>query len=308
MLESFKVTSSQCIVFFCFILMGYFLKKKGKFSDTFSKGLSNLLVNVFLICFIFGKMATNFKLDILSEKLNLCVISSLCLLIYLTLALLFSKIFAKEKNTRDVYLYSFTIPNSGYFGNPLILAIFGELVLFDYIIFSIPFMIVTYTFGIYILNPARKFSFKTLCNPVILSLVAGMIVGACNIKIPAVLQTVLDTGANCLAPVGMILTGVVFASNDLKSMLSNIKAYIACFIKLVIIPAITVFLMVYLKVPENIAILVIVNTAIPTGLNSIIFTEAYGGDSRTGAQLTFISTLCALTFLPVILAIYHSLV
>ena len=307
MFESFRVTFSQTLVLFTFIAIGYGFKKSGKVSKDFNKGLSNLLVYTFLPFLTFGSMADNFKLEVLADKAKLILISTGILCGFIILAFVFSRVFAKNKMTRDIYLYSFTFPNSGYIGNPLVLAIFGELMLFDFVVFCIPFFIVTYTFGVYILNPNRSFSFKNLINPILVSLLLGMLVGVLNIKLPTVAETIIDTGANCMAPAAMILTGIVFASNDLKRMVSNLRVYIACTIKMVLIPMIAVLIIVAAKVPENVAILVITMLSLPTGLNSIVFPEAYGGDSQTGAQLCFTSTLTCLIFIPVIFALYHFL-
>ena len=307
MIESFKVTFSQTLVLFAFIAIGYGLKKAGKLSKDFNKGLSNLLVYIFMPFLTFGSMADNFKLDVLADKTGLILVSSVMLCLFLAIAFVFSRVLTKNKNTRDLYIYSFTFPNSGYIGNPLVLAIFGELMLFDFMIFCIPFMLLTYTFGVYILNPNRKFNLKNLLNPIIISLFLGMIVGALNIKIPAVAETIIDTGANSLAPAAMLLTGMVFADNDLKKMLLNIKVYIACGIKMVIIPLIAVLIIVAAKVPENIAVLMVIMLTLPTGLNSIVLPEAYGGDSYTGAQLCFVSIFTCLIFVPVILAFYYYL-
>ncbi len=179
--------------------------------------------------------------------------------------------------------------------------------LFEYMIFCIPFLVLTYTFGVYTLNPNKEFSFKTIMNPIMLSLVLGMAVGALNIPIPAVAQTIIDTGADCLAPASMILTGVVFASNNLKKMVSNPKAYLACAIKMLIIPTIIALILARTAVPENIATLLIITMTLPTGLNSIVFPEAYGGDSQTGAQLCFVATLTAAISIPFVLALYQEL-
>ena len=58
---------------------------------------------------------------------------------------------------------------------------------------------------------------------------------------------------------------------------------------------------------KNIAVLMIIMLTLPTGLNSIVLPEAYGGDSYTGAQLCFVSVFTCLIFIPVILSFYQFL-
>ncbi|MBO4941260.1 MAG: hypothetical protein J6D15_03565 [Clostridia bacterium] len=76
---------------------------------------------------------------------------------------------------------------------------------------------------------------------------------------------------------------------------------------MVIIPIIAVFIISAVKVPQNIAIIMIISLTLPTGLNSIVFPEAYGGDSHTGAQLCFVSTFTCPIFLSLILTFYQYL-
>ncbi len=307
MFEIFKIIFSQILILFAFIAIGYTLKKFGKLPDDFNKGISNLLVYILLPFLIFESMSKNFNMDILGEKKNIILVSILMMTAFFLIAFIFSRILTNNRNTRDVYMYSFSFPNSGYFGNPLVLAIFGELMLFDYIIFTIPFLILTYTFGVYTLDINKTFNLKKIINPVVLALGLGMICGEFNIKLPQQVATVISMGSNSMAPMAMILTGVVFASKDLKNMLSNPKVYLACIIKMIIIPLIVVIIMPKFAIPENISVLIITTLTLPTGLNSVVFPEANGGDSQAGAQLCLVSTAMCLIAFPLVFSFYQFL-
>jgi len=307
MFESFKIIFSQILILFAFIAIGYGLKKGGKLPDKFNKGISNLLVYVLVPCLILDSTSKNFNLAVIEEKKNIILISILLMVVFFLIAFVFSRALSKERDARDIYMYSFSFPNYGYFGNPLVLAIFGELMLFEYIIFTIPFMILTYTFGIYTLDPNKTLNLKKLINPVVLSLIAGMILGGLNINLPAEIKTVISTGSDCMAPMAMILTGVVFASNDLKIMLSNPKIYFACIIKMIVMPLIAVIIMSRFEIPENVAALIIPTITLPPGLNGIIFPESSGRDSSVGAQLCLVSTLMFLVAFPLVYSIYQYL-
>ena len=304
MFETFKILFSQSLLLFCFIAIGYTFRRTDKLPAGFNKGLSNLLVWVFLPFLIFNSMAKNFRLEVMGEKLELIWLSLGLMAAFFVLAAIFSRVFARERSTRDVYRYSFLFPNSGYIGNPLVLLSFGELMLFDFMILCIPFMILTYTYGVYILNPNRKFNLRSIFNPAMVALLLGMAAGLLELRIPTAVQTILDTGADCMAPAAMILTGVVFASNNLKTIVSNAKVYLAVGIKIVLIPLVVVWAIAAAKVPYTSAVLLITMVTLPTGLNSIVYPEAYGGDSRTGAQLCFVSTLTSLVFMPLIFAFH----
>jgi len=308
MLQSFSVTFSQVFVLFVFIAIGYMLKKSDILPKDFSKGLSALLVNIFLPFMTFNSMSSSFKLNVLAEKADLILVSTCMLVLFVAVAFVFSRIMSKSSQTRDVYMYSFTFPNSGYFGNPVVLAIYGELMLFDYMIFCIPFFVLTYTFGVYILNPNRSFSLKNLLNPTMVALLLGMVTGAANVKLPSFVVDIISSGANCMAPSAMILTGVVFASRNLKNVVNNSKVYIACGVKMILAPLLVTFILANVNVHCDIAVIIIIMLTLPSGLNSIVFPEANGGDSLTGAQLCFVSTIICLFTMPAMLALYQGLI
>ena len=51
----------------------------------------------------------------------------------------------------------------------------------------------------------------------------------------------------------------------------------------------------------------VVAVALPTGLNSVVFPAAMGGDSTTGAKLGLVSNIFGLITLPVVVMIITSL-
>ncbi len=313
MLQLFKITLDQTLTLFMFILLGYWLKKSGKVTKDLSKSLSVMLVNVFTPLLSVKTFANNFTRDILLDKAILIGISIIFLLVCIVVGYVFSFIFAREngkikKDTFDVYLYTMTITNLGYFGYPIIEAIFGEQMLFNFMVFTLPFSIFINSVGIYLLNPNKVLSFKSVLNMPMIGMFIGMILGLLNVKIPAFLLNVMTSGGNCMAPVGMILTGIIFASNDLKSMVANGKIYLIYFIKLLIIPILFIPVLRYLNLSPEASISMMTLLILPAGLNSIVFPEAFGGDSKTGAQLCFVSMIGCIITIPIVYTLFQTYV
>lgn len=313
MLELFNITINQTVTLFIFIALGFWLKKSGKVTANFSKGLSVALVNVISPMLTIRTFANNFKAETITHNLVLLGLAVVTLIVCFIIGFVLSHIFARTKgvlnrNKFDVYLYSMTISNLGYFGYPLIESIFGEQMLANFMVFCIPFNMFIYTFGIYILNPNKVFSLKKLLNIPMLSLFVGMFLGLIDIKFPTLIADVLKSGGDCQAPIAMLLTGVVFASNNLKSMVAGGKVYLAVIIKLIILPLLLIPVLMLLRLPREISISIMTLFCLPAGLNSIVFPEAFGGDSRTGAQLCFITTtLCVIT-IPLIYSLFQTFV
>ena len=184
-METFTITLSQTIVLFSFVIIGYWLSKSGKVADNFSKGLSNIIVYIFLPFLTFKIFANNFTSDTLAKKADILLFSCILLVVLFVIAYILSRTFSKIQSERDIYMYSLLFPNAGYFGYPLILGLYGESALFDFAIFGIPFFVLTYTYGLFILNPKRNFSLKYMVNPTLIFMALGMIIGVFGIKLPA---------------------------------------------------------------------------------------------------------------------------
>lgn len=297
------ISLEQVGIMMFFMAIGYLFRKKNIFDEKASITLSRLVVNVFLPAMTFLTFVNNFKTEIIREKSQLLLMSLCVLTVTGALAVLLSKIFSKNKATQAVYIYSFTIPNLGYMGYPLVKAVFGESALLDTMIYCIPYNIYIYTVGTYILTNSgdgRKISLKALFNPTLVALALGMAAGLMNIKLPSFVEQVLRASENCMSPCAMLLTGAVFARIDLKSMLLDVKSYTASAIRLIIIPLIFLVILKMLKLPDNWILASVAILAMPLGLNSVVFPEAYGGDSETGAKVCFMASVLGIITIPIV--------
>ena len=60
---------------------------------------------------------------------------------------LLAYIFAKNGYARKIYNYSFAVANFSFMGNAVVLGVFGEEVLFDYMMFTLPLTLYVYSYG-----------------------------------------------------------------------------------------------------------------------------------------------------------------
>ena len=150
------------------------------------------------------------------------------------------------------------------------------------------------------LNPNKEFSLKKILNPPMIGMFIGIVFGLCSIPVPEVLLSAVTSASNCMAPCAMLLTGFVLAKQPVKEMFTQGKSYLISAIKLIAFPVIGFFLMRFLGAPQQAVILCTIALALPFGLNSVVFPEAFGGDSTPGARLCFIGNLMALVTIPLV--------
>lgn len=308
MSEIFNITLNQVLVMFIFVAIGYIMRRKKIGGNEVSNVLSTILVYISTPALVFSNFAANFKIDSMVSNLKFFVAAIIVLIVTFFIAKFFAKVFSKNQLQKDVYMYSFLIPNIAYMGYPLVGSIFGEEILFNMMIYTLPYQFVIFTYGIYILNPKREFTFKKIFNPTIIAVVLGVIAGAFSIKLPKALDTAVTLAKNCISPIAMIMTGFVLASVSIKPLLTDIKLYLAALVRAFLIPGIILGVMLLFKVEPVIIVVTVGTLCQPMGLNSIIFPEAYSGDSLTGAKATFVSNIISIITIPIVFSIIGTLI
>ena len=249
--QIFLNTFSQTLLLFIFMLTGFLLKRGKLLPDNSAQVLSKLEMLVILPALNYKVFAANFNRAVLREMGGTMLWGLVLLSIVFALALLLSRFFAKDRNTRDIYTYSFTIPNYGYVGYALMAALYGETMLFRMMIFVLPISVFTYTIGMYLLLPYKTITWKRLLNPSFLGILLGLLVGLFEIPMPAVITQAAASASACMAPLAMILTGFVIGSQQIKTLLTDTKVYIACAFRLLILPGLALILFRMIPVPRE---------------------------------------------------------
>lgn len=308
MLTVFQSALGQMIILFLFMTLGYLLRKKGFLGPDTGKSLSKLELWVFCPCLNILTYARNCTVEVFVEDLPLILLSVVLLLVVaIPVSRLISAKLGRDEAERAVYRYSLCFSNSGYIGYPIVKAVFGEEVLMDTMIFCIPISIAIYTYGLYVLIPRENFTWKKLFNPSTLTPFIGMLIGFSGIALPNVLINAMEMGSDCMAPIAMLLTGFVLANQPLKTMVLNWRAYVASVIRLIAIPLFVAVTMFALNIRGELLLISATILAMPMGLNSVVFPEAFGGDATSGSQSNFISNLMGIITIPFMLALFQML-
>lgn len=294
---------SQVLILLTFVAIGFILGKTNIVKSEHSKILSSLLVYVFLPSNIFKSFSTNFTVGYITSGYKLLLVSAAIILILLIFAHFAAKLFSKDKYERCIFEYSLIVPNYGYVGYALAEALLGETGLINIMTFALPVSLYIYTIGFSMLTK-RGLSLKKLCNPIIIATVLGIIFGLCGITVPNVFLSVISKASSCMAPVSMLLTGIVISGFLLKNIINNIKIYILTIARLIIIPLL-IGLVLSLFCKTSIIQTAVLFYALPCGLNTVVFPRLVDENCKTGAGLAIVSTILACITLPIILSVFN---
>lgn len=318
-MEMFYLTLSQMITMFILIIAGYALRKYHILPEESHLTLSRLETYILVPALNIINWTKNCNPQTLKENAPLILYGLGIIIVAVALAYFLAAIFVRnaktpsEKYQRNIYKYAMTFGNYGFMGNFIILGIWGDEMFFKYSMLTLCISFVCSSWGLIVLIPkesGKRMSplnmIRAILTPPIIALLIGMVLGLLNLGsyVPSFAITALENAASCMGPVAMILSGFVIGGFNLKSLLVNKKVYIGTIFRLVLIPAAFVMVLKLLGASDTVLILTLIALATPFGMNTIVYPAAYGGDFRTGASMTVISTTISVITIPLMYLIF----
>ena len=305
-MDVFTPMLNQMAVLFLFMLAGFALCRFKLAPENTGLALSKLETYIFIPALNINSFMTHFTVENIAARWQslLCSVVLLCLAI--GIGYLLARRFAQDGYTRRIYLYSFVIANLGFMGNAIIQGVFGDDMLFDYLIFTLPMQMFVYTVGLSWLTPGGtgRITLKTLCSPMFLSLFLGAVLGLTSFPVPTFLSTTLSSAAACMSPAAMLLTGFIIGTFDFHSLLTNRRIYFAAFFRLIVIPFLLAGTMKLLNFSGSILVCALCAYCMPMGLNTVIIPSSYGADTKLGAGIALISHMLSIITIPLMFLLF----
>ncbi len=318
-MEVFMLVLNQMLMMTLLILVGFFLRKKDIFPDKTDVAISKLETYIFLPALNIYTQINNCTVENFVNNSNLILYGLGLIIVAVAIAYPLSRVFIRNasKNAelqyrRNIYKYALTFGNYGFMGNFIVLGVWGDEVFFKYTMFTFFLAIVCSVWGLYILIPKNnKASLfqnlkKGLLAPPIISLFVGIVLGLFDLKtyVPEFVLNALESTSKCMGPAAMILAGVVIGGYDIKKLFADKKVYIVSFLRLIVLPAILVLALKLIGTSDEIIGLALIAFATPLGMNTIVYPAAYGGETKTGASMTIISSILAVVTIPLMYYIF----
>ena len=226
------------------------------------------------------------------------------MLVSYPLARLFPKHNAYEQG---IYRYALTFPNTAAVGTPLIISLFGTAGLFQYGLFTLFGIILTYSWGIAQLQPShgkipQRINLLKGLNANFIAMVTGMILGLLGAPkwMPTfVVDTVCDL-SQCYIPIALLLIGFSIADYPIIQVFHNWKVYLYSLYRLLIVPVAFLAILFVIKAPLMVATMTALSFAGPCGMNVVVYPAAYKEDCSSGASMVLVSSLGSILTVPIV--------
>lgn len=305
--EQFLHVFTQMAMLFLIIAAGYAAKKAGWMTKDTDKSLSKLVLSVPLPAMI---LAATLDAEAPTPLLQLGVGTFFILVCYVIMAIAaFTLAFVLRihQGNRGVFRFMMLFGNVGFIGYPVCNALFGAESLIYVSIFQIPFNVLCFTIGIWFLaqdNDAGvkvKLSIKNLLSPCLISCFATIILTMLGVHSVPVLGGAMNTLGSMTTPASLLIIGSSLANLPLRELSGGPKLWALSFSRLIIVPALIWFVMHFFVSDPILLGTMVVLCGMPVATNGTMLCYEYGGNAKTMAQGTFVTTVFSLVTIPILM-------
>jgi malate permease and related proteins len=297
----------QTFVLFILMAVGFGAGKSRILDEAGAKGISRLLVNFVLPALIIGSMQRPFTTALRDTAFTILGISFLAYALAFPLAWLFVKAIGAKGAERGAHAFGAIFSNCAFMGYPVIEAILGKDAIFAASIANIPFQLLAFSVGPYMLAKSAGGSLKLGVNSFITPAACASVVGFAlfvgGVALPLPLDSALRLLGDTTTPLSMVLIGSIVSRMDFGAVIARPRVYATSIFRLAVFPLGLYSLLYAMGLRGLFLSLPVVLAAMPVAANSAILAEAYGGDAETASSLVLVSTLLSLLTIPLLASI-----
>ena len=193
--------------------------------------------------------------------------------------------------------------NAAYMGFPLISALFGAEGMLYASAYVTVFNILLWTMGYGMVSGsanARAVARNLLRTPVFYALVAGLAIYFFQIPIPHLIAQPIELLAGMNTPLSMLITGMLLAASDLKTIVSDLHIWKLAAVRMLLIPAVClgVFALLGLVHLGMSAQVVLLLECCPAAAITSVFAVQFHHDESYAAGSVVLTTLLSIVILP----------
>lgn len=301
----------QIVQFFIMIIMGYTLVKLKIVKSDDSKVLSKVCLYLIMPCVIIN----SFLIEFTPEKLKGLGLAVGVAVIIHFVAWVFIKILGKVLNFNPVEKASVMYSNAANMVIPVVMSVLGD----EWVLYSSAFvsvqLILLWTHCKSMLSNEKGFELKKIYTNInLIAIFIGILLFVTKIQIPNVIQGTLKSVGGTVAPVSMIITGMIMAGAELKKVFANKRIYLVVFFRMMLFPFI-VFLIIYFTGITNvmdkgamILLVTFIATVTPTASSITQMAQVYGNNEQYAGAINIMTTIASIVTMPIMVALYCSFI
>ena len=300
--------TKQIAELFIMILLGFILVKSSLLTKQDSKVLSTVALYIINPCVIINAFQVQYSQDVKNGIILSFLAAIIVHIIYIVGARMLGKVYTLNGVEKATIIYT----NAGNLIIPLVQALLGK----EWIVYTTGYILVStifiWTHGRMLICEETGFNVKELLKNVnVIASIIGILMFALKIQLPSLITETMDSMSATIAPISMIVAGMLIAGMDVKDCLKNKRLYIITFLKMIVFPLLAVCLLKFsslssmAKNGDMILLISLLASVAPTAASVTQIAQIYDADSEYASAYYFITTLLCILTMPFFVWIYQ---
>lgn len=309
-MELSLLLAEEIAAMFLAMAVGWAVVKIRLFEANDSKVVSKIVVYICSPCII----VSAFQIEMTKETVQgLLLAAGVSLAAHLVM-IVFAKALERPFGVSPIERASIIYTNAANLTIPLIMAVLGREWVFYASAYIIIHTILFWTHGMgLIMGGSRRELRKILLNPNIVAIGVGILLFLTGLKFPSVIETAVNGFGDMIGPVSMLVVGMVIGNVDLRNVFASGRAYLVCFVRLLLIPGIFAAAFALLgrmgihAEAEYILMIVLLAAAAPPATMITQAAQTYGGEAEEASVLNVMAVVFCIVTIPLVILFYECL-
>lgn len=300
--------TKQIAELFIMILLGFILVKSSLLTKQDSKVLSTVALYIINPCVIINAFQVQYSQDVKNGIILSFLAAIVVHIIYIVGARMLGKVYTLNGVEKATIIYT----NAGNLIIPLVQALLGK----EWVVYTTGYILVStvfiWTHGRMLICEETGFNGKELLKNVnVIASIIGILMFALKIQLPSLITETMDSMSATIAPISMIVAGMLIAGMDVKDCLKNKRLYIIIFLKMIVFPCFALILLKFTNLSsmakngDMILLISLLASVAPTAASVTQIAQIYDADSEYASAYYFITTLLCILTMPIFVWIYQ---
>ncbi len=289
-------------LFVTVILIGMFGAKKKILKADFNRGLTWLVINVFLVASIFSSVLSMDASSLSAKEFGtiMLLLWATYLLTYLISGIVIRLLPIKGDRAAQLELLMSSV-NTLFVTLPVVETIYGPKGAFIVALGCIPFNVLLFTYGIARLRGGGEggFRLKDILSTPLLATIAATLLFLLRVPVPAAVKGILSSVSAATVPLSMLLVGSSLGNVELKKALRDKSMLLLTAERFLLAPLVTFLLMKLVCPDPMLRNIMVITAATPSAIIVTALSLQNGKDGEYPSEGILLTTLLSMITLPI---------
>lgn len=303
-LGNLQTVAIQVVILYLIAGVGFFADKTKIFPRADAKKLVDLIFNLILPFAVINSFLSMERTEEHVRGLGIAIL--LAFVTHFIAIGIASLCFRKrDKMERGIFHYAIVFSNAAFLALPLAQSVVGDEGVFYSSCYVAAFNILAFTYGINQISGGKaKINIKNIIlNPGSISVIIGVPLFLLQVQLPEFLLSTMQRIGACNSPMAMIVFGTFLANCNFKNIFVKKEVYFVSFIRLILIPGITLLIFKLVGIEGNMLTALIISASAPIATNTAMYAAKYDNDTALSSELVGQTSIFSIITMPVIVAL-----